>query len=137
MTDAQELEGMIAIAVERFYQLADQDPVIGPVFARSVGNWPRHLTVVGDFWSKILLGTGRYQGDPFKAHAGMALEPTFFDRWLAIFDRVAAETLPAWAAEKSMDQALHMRQCLEGGKCDQRPRRIALPLRRSNPSAAH
>ena len=131
MTDAQALEDMIATAVDRFYQLAGRDPVIGPVFAASVGDWPGHLAVVRDFWSKVLLGTERYQGDPFKAHGGMTLEDRHFDRWLDIFAQVAGETLPAEAAGRAMDQARHMRRCLQGGRCDHRPRRVALPLARA------
>ncbi len=128
MTDAQAQEDMIATVVDRFYHLAGQDPIIGPIFAGAVGDWPDHLRIVRDFWSKILLATERYQGDPFKAHAGMTLEPRHFDRWLDIFAQVAAELLPADMAAKAMAQAQHMRQCLQGGSCDHGPRRITLPL---------
>ncbi|MBI5164045.1 MAG: group III truncated hemoglobin [Magnetospirillum sp.] len=124
MTDPQALETMIATAVERFYRLAEHDPVIGPVFAAAIADWPGHLQVVRDFWSKILLGTERYQGNPFQAHAGMTLAPALFDRWLELFAAVAAATLPPAEAAKALAQARHMRACLQGGTCDHRPRRI-------------
>jgi len=131
MTDAQAVEDMITTVVERFYQIAAEDPVIGPVFAAKVGDWPGHLEVVRDFWSQILLGTQRYQGDAFQAHAGMGLEPRHFDRWLDILAQVAGEVLPAELAAKVMDQANHMRQCLQGGSCDHKPHLITLPLPRA------
>ena len=131
MTHAQDLEDKIAVAVERFYDVAGQDPTIGPFFAGAVHDWPAHLAVVRDFWSKILLGTERYQGDPFKAHEGMKLEPVFFTRWLEIFAQVAGEILPPEAAAKAMAQAQHMSQCLQGGRCEGAPRRITLPLVRA------
>jgi len=132
MIDAQALETKIATVVERFYQIAEQDPVIGPVFADKVGDWPGHLQVVRDFWSQILLGTHRYQGDAFKAHDGMSLEPHHFDRWLAILAQVANEELPPVLAAKAMAQATHMRQCLQsGGGGPHKPHLIKLPLPRA------
>ena len=130
MTDPA-LEQMITAVVERFYHIAGDDPVIGPVFANRVADWPGHHRVVADFWSKILLGSDRYRGDPFQAHAGMTLEPRHFDRWLEILAEVSAEILPPDLTARAMAQARHMRQCLEGGSCDHRPRRITLPLPRA------
>ena len=131
MTDTLAVEDMITAVVDRFYRIAEQDPVIGPVFAGTVGDWPGHLQIVRDFWSQILLGTSRYQGDAFKAHAGMTLEPRHFDRWLEILAQVAGEILPPDLAAKAMAQANHMRQCLQGGTCDHKPHLIKLPLPRA------
>jgi hemoglobin len=50
----------IASLVERFYAKVRADPEIGPVFNDAVQNWDAHLALLKDFWSTVLLTTGRY-----------------------------------------------------------------------------
>ena len=49
--------------VERFYAKVRLDPEIGPVFDDAVRNWDAHLALLKDFWSTVLLTTGRYKGE--------------------------------------------------------------------------
>jgi truncated hemoglobin YjbI len=43
----------IAAVIEAFYRKVQQDPALGPVFARAIADheWPEHLRVIRDFWS--------------------------------------------------------------------------------------
>ena len=48
-----------------------------------------------DFWSSVMLTTGRYKGNPLAVHLRVeALEESMFTRWLALFRATAEELLP-------------------------------------------
>ena len=90
-------EAMIRAVVDRFYADARRDPVIGPVFNRVIAPeaWPHHLTTIADFWSSMLLGTGRYAGRPMPKHMAIPeLSDAHFQRWLALFRRTVEELCP-------------------------------------------
>lgn len=93
-------EPAIAALVDRFYGKARQDPVIGPVFNNAVHDWDEHLHKLYDFWSSVMLTTGRYKGNPMAAHMKHPIEPGFFDRWLTLWRETAGELFaPALAAQ--------------------------------------
>ena len=54
-------DAMIRTVVDEFYARARRDDVIGPVFNRVIpdAEWPDHLSKIADFWSTMLLGSGR------------------------------------------------------------------------------
>jgi hemoglobin len=90
-------ETMIRAVVDRFYSDARRDPVIGPVFNRIIAEeaWPQHLSTIADFWSSMLLGTGRYAGRPMPKHMAIAeLSDARFMRWLALFRRTVEDICP-------------------------------------------
>lgn len=101
--------------VRRFYAIAMEDELIGPVFRRAVGDWEHHFRIVRDFWSKSLLGTTRYNGTPFAAHLGLDLKPAFFDRWLEIFRTTARQELSGPAADRAIAKVEHMSACFQAG----------------------
>ena len=87
-------ETMIRAVVDRFYSDARRDPVIGPIFNRIIAEeaWPQHLSTIADFWSSMLLGTGRYAGRPMPKHMAIAeLSDAHFMRWLALFRRTVED----------------------------------------------
>ncbi len=95
-------EQQIAALVDRFYAHVRQDATLGPIFERAIGNeWEPHLAQMRAFWSSIVLSSGRYKGNPMKAH--MELMPRIgaghFERWLNLWRQTAAEVLPQPAAE--------------------------------------
>src|SRR5690349_9551328 len=57
----------IDAVLDAFYGKVRRDPALGPVFARAIADhkWPEHLRVIRDFWSSVMLKTGRYKGNPF------------------------------------------------------------------------
>ena len=103
----------IAALVERFYAKARRDPVIGPVFNTAVENWDAHLHTLRDFWSSVMLTTGRYKGDPMAAHVKHPIEPSFFERWLDLWRETAAELFAPALAERFRDKAERIAESLK------------------------
>ncbi|MAS03141.1 MAG: preprotein translocase subunit TatC [Ahrensia sp.] len=90
-------EAMIRRVVDRFYGLAREDDVIGPIFLRVVPDehWQAHLDTIVDFWSSMLLGSGRYDGRPMPKHMAIPeLDDAHFMRWLALFRQTVEELCP-------------------------------------------
>jgi hemoglobin len=90
-------ETMVRAVVDAFYDKARRDDVIGPVFNRVIApeQWPHHLDTITDFWSSMLLGTGRYGGRPMPKHLAIPeLSDAHFLRWLSLFRRTAEELCP-------------------------------------------
>jgi hemoglobin len=95
----------IASLVERFYAKVRADPEIGPVFNDAVQNWDAHLALLKDFWSTVLLTTGRYKGNPLLAHFPLPIEEKYFARWLTLFSETANEVMSASQAAIVMRKA--------------------------------
>jgi len=118
-------DAMIAGLVATFYARVRQDPLLSPVFER-VKEWDSHLARLGDFWSSVVLMSGRYHGQPMLAHLSLQIEPRHFDRWLALFERAAADTCPPAAAAHFVDKARRIADSFEMGIASQRGQ-IAAP----------
>ena len=91
-------EAMVRRVVDAFYASARRDPLIGPVFNRVIAEdaWPAHLATIADFWSSMLLGTGRYGGRPMPKHMAIPeLDDAHFMRWLRLFRETANELCPS------------------------------------------
>lgn len=93
MDEQKITEEEISTLVDRFYAKVRLDDEIGPIFNAIVDDWPYHLSLLKDFWSTILLTTGRYKGDPMMKHLQLPLDPSHFQRWLTLFQETANETL--------------------------------------------
>ena len=100
MKHAAITEPAIADLVDRFYAKVRADAVLGPIFNKAVTDWPEHLAKLSDFWSSVMLTSGRYKGNPMAAHMALAgIEPAMFQRWLGMFQETAEELFePAEAA---------------------------------------
>jgi hemoglobin len=94
-------EAMIHQVVHGFYGKVRKDPALAPVFNRVIPEaaWPAHLAKMCDFWSSVLLMSGRFKGTPMEAHARIAdIRPTHFARWLHLFRQTVEELCPPDAA---------------------------------------
>ncbi len=101
-------EAKVRAVVDVFYGKARLDPVIGPIFNRVIAgpDWPEHLATITDFWSSMLLGTGRYAGRPMPKHVAIRdLDDTHFARWLALFRETVEELCSAGTAALFVDRA--------------------------------
>lgn len=90
-------DALIARVVAEFYARARADDVIGPVFNARIGahEWPEHLAKIADFWSAMLLGTGRYTGRPMPKHLAIEeLGDAHFMRWLRLFRETVTDLCP-------------------------------------------
>jgi hemoglobin len=112
---AETSEAAIRNCVKRFYDKGEIDPLLGPIFAKSIPELEPHLEIVTNFWSHALLGTTRYQGTPFGVHVNLPVEPQHFARWLTLFVETAKETLPEALAAAAIARAEHMTQCFQSG----------------------
>lgn len=100
-----EEETMVRALVGRFYSAAHADPLLGPFFAATIPDWPAHLETVAAFWSRALLGIDGYRGCVMGAHVRLRMAPAHFDRWMALFERCARETLSPALAERALSVA--------------------------------
>ncbi len=85
-------EENIKTLVHAFYDKVVKDPQLGPVFNRVIQDWPPHLSKMVDFWSSIMLQTGKYKGNPLVKHQQtMPFDRDLFKRWLGLFAQTAHE----------------------------------------------
>lgn len=110
-------EEMIHALVHAFYAKVRKDPSLAPVFNRVIGDgWDVHLAKMCDFWSSVLLMTGRFKGAPMAAHAAIAdIRPTHFARWLYLFTQSVRETCPLEATPLFIAKAEMIGQSLQMG----------------------
>lgn len=114
MRSVQISEEEIRRMVTTFYTTVRQDELLGHIFEyRFQGQWAPHLDRMCDFWSGVLLASGRYHGNPRQAHAGLMVGASHFDRWLALFAKTLAELFDADTAALIYERAHRMRSVLE------------------------
>jgi len=116
-TPAGVTEAMIHDLVHAFYGKARRDPALGPIFNRVIGDgWDEHLAKLCDFWSSVMLMTGRFHGSPMAAHTRIeGVRPTHFARWLHLWRETAAEVCPPDAAALFVAKAEMIGQSLQLG----------------------
>ena len=59
--------------------------------------------------------SGRYHGQPMRAHIRLPVEGRHFDRWLEIFEATAKELCPPAAAQMFIERARRIAESLEMG----------------------
>ena len=105
------IEAALEAGLRRFYEKVQGDDVIGPVFARTVHDWEGHIGAMTDFWSRAVLGTTRYNGQPFTPHLPLRIGEPHFERWLKLWKEAADETMPEPLAEHVTAMAQNMSHC--------------------------
>jgi hemoglobin len=108
-------EENIALLVRTFYGRAREDELIGPIFNAAVADWDHHLTQISDFWSSMMMKTGRYNGRPMRPHLVLPLKAEHFDRWLQLFEPTAREIFPGDVAEAFIIRARRIADSFEMG----------------------
>lgn len=106
-------EAGVKIVVDRFYDLVRQDKLLAPVFDSKIADaqWPHHLGQMYDFWSAMLLGTGRYEGRPMPKHLAIPqLADEHFIRWLILFKQTVETTCHPTTAAIFIDRAERIAQ---------------------------
>ena len=103
--------------IPSFYARVRRDPLIGPVFNSAIHDWDEHLDRLADFWSSVMLTSGRYKGRPLPAHIkhSDAITPASFERWLALWRETTAEVMPPAAAEAMQEKAARIAESLSLG----------------------
>lgn len=101
-------QDFISQLVEQFYAKVHIDPVLAPVFAAKVTDWPAHLARMKQFWAAILLGEGHFNGSPMAVHSAIPGIGSFhFRRWLVLFDATLHELESNPAATELVSARAH------------------------------
>lgn len=108
-------EQQIRQFVDLSYEKVRADPELGPIFQRTIrDDWGPHLRKMYDFWSLVMLTTGRYKGNPVAVHQRIeGLEVGLFDRWLALFGESCAELLDGETAGLFWRKAVRIAESLK------------------------
>jgi hemoglobin len=122
MSDARDEatigEDDIVRLIDAFYAKVREDRVLAPVFTRAIAPdaWPAHLAKMYDFWSSVMLTSGRYKGNPLAVHARVpGLEETMFEPWLALFHETAEAHFPPALAARFRDKSERIAESLRLG----------------------
>ena len=100
--------------VRAFYRRVRADALLGPIFDNAIGDWDHHLGKLVDFWSSVMLGSGRYKGNPMAAHLRQAthMTPAAFNRWLQLWGETTDALLGATAAVALQEKAARIAESL-------------------------
>lgn len=115
--DSVTNEAEIERLVRTFYARIREDAVLGPIFDKAIGeDWEPHLLKMCDFWSSVMLTTGRYKGQPMRAHLKLkTVTPKHFDCWLVLFRATAEEVCAPETAERFVEKAARIAESLQLG----------------------
>lgn len=113
-------EASIRELVDAFYTKVRKDGLLSPVFVQAIGanddDWKGHLEQMYSFWSSIILGTGRYQGNPLQKHQALpAFDAVLFDRWLSLFAETARGLYSPDTAEHIIAKSQRIAESLKRG----------------------
>ena len=108
-------EASLRELVDAFYARVRADAALGPVFDAAIHDWPEHLDRLTDFWSSVMLTSGRYKGQPVPAHKqhGDRITPALFDRWLALWAETTSELMTPGAAAALQFKAERIAESLQ------------------------
>lgn len=115
-------ETILVHLVHGFYDRVQADPLLAPVFADHITDWPAHLAKLVDFWSSVALMTGRYHGAPMAKHLPLPVEQAHFDRWLALFRQTAIEVCTPEGAIWVIERAENIAFSIHANLLDARSR---------------
>lgn len=103
----------IQMLVHDFYADVRKDALLGPIFNQHIQDWPKHLQHLCDFWSSILLHTGRFSGNPVVKHAQIPqLTYPHFEHWLSLFHAATQRQKNVLMGEKAYMMAQRIAQSL-------------------------
>ena len=113
--DAVLDEAVLPPLLHRFYERVRHDAELGPVFNGAVQDWPAHLQRIADFWSSVMLTSGRYKGNPMAQHLrhADALTSSMFERWLELWRQTTDELLAPPMATAMQAKAARIAESLQ------------------------
>lgn len=108
-------EDGIGRLVDDFYTKVRADAELGPIFEHMLhGEWVPHLAKMRDFWSSVMLTSGRYKGNPVIVHQHVeGIEARLFDRWLALFGETCGELFEDDIADAFRGRAARIAESLK------------------------
>ena len=115
-TDLAELDDAgLRKLVDTFYARVRRDDLIGPLFNAAIDDWPHHLKSLSAFWNSVMLGSGRYKGQPVPAHMKhrAQITPAMFARWLGLWRQTTDEMMQPEAAAALQAKAERIAESLQ------------------------
>jgi hemoglobin len=100
----KDIEGPedIRTFVDAFYLRVREDDLLGPIFNDVAKvDWEKHLPLLYKFWGTLLFRTAEYKGNPFSKHLLLPVDPSHFQRWVALF----ISTIDSLFAGKKAEEA--------------------------------
>jgi hemoglobin len=103
--------------IDAFYRRVRADDRLGPIFEAHVADWDQHSERLTDFWSSLMLTSGRYKGNPFAQHKPFAaqLDAALFERWLELWRITTEEMFPGPVAGQFQHKARRVAESLKAG----------------------
>tara|TARA_A100000171_G_scaffold52112_2_gene69086 strand:+ start:5642 stop:6076 length:435 start_codon:yes stop_codon:yes gene_type:complete len=98
----------IRVMVERFYEHARDDELLGPIFAQRVQDWDTHYDTMTRFWSSAVLRAGTYSGRPIEKHRIEGLTTQHFVNWVERFTHVVEHEFGPERAEVFIELSKRM-----------------------------
>lgn len=95
----------IKLLVNTFYQQAQKDELLGPVFNSKIKDWDKHLNIMYTFWETVILDAYSYKGAPFNKHIDLPINKSHFDHWVALFSSVIDELFEGINATNAKQRA--------------------------------
>jgi len=108
-------EATIECVVRQFYADVRRDPILGPIFDERISDWEPHLQRMCEFWSSVMLMSGRYHGNAMVKHLPLPIDAVHFDRWLALFEETSRKVCTPAAAAHFDERARRIAESLELG----------------------
>jgi hemoglobin len=120
MKEQHITEKNIQNLIDGFYTKVKLDKELGPIFLNAIGNdsdaWKPHLQKMYDFWSSIMLGSGRYHGRPLQKHQMLPnFDILLFDRWLTLFAETAHDLYTPEIADHYIEKSNKIAESLKMG----------------------
>jgi hemoglobin len=111
----QVTESGIERLVEEFYKRIRTDQELAPIFDRAIpGDWGPHLATMRNFWSSVMLTSGRYKGNPVAKHVRLeGVEPHFFEVWITLFRNTCHELFEDAVAKAFVAKAERIAESLK------------------------
>jgi truncated hemoglobin YjbI len=105
----------IAALVSAFYLKATPDPLIGKFFTEVVQlSWEKHIPLIVDFWSTVLLAEGNYRGNVMEAHRRLhekePMKQEHFNRWFELWTQTVDELFAGSKADEAKQRGQSVAQ---------------------------
>ncbi|HPM30595.1 MAG TPA: group III truncated hemoglobin [Chryseolinea sp.] len=101
----------IQVLVNEFYNKVNKDELLAPVFGHV--DWVKHLPVMYNFWSSMLLGDRTYEGNPFQKHIDLPIQSRHFNQWLLLFVKTVDENFQGAKADETKQRANSIAQIFQ------------------------
>lgn len=100
--------------VHTFYDKVRADELLGPVFEKAIpGDWGPHLQIMCNFWSMMLLYSGKYKGDPMTKHFSLPIDPSHFNQWLSLFNSTVDTLFAGEVADNAKARARNIGRVMQ------------------------